>query len=113
MVLTGQLAQKLPFVHAVFEGFAPVDEHDRHFVIELPPQFSVAIDIYFLPREPATARELRQAFLHYFAQMTTLARVNHDLAGFGHAAIVPAPPHLLARKKKSEAPNEGLFPVQE
>src|SRR5271155_2641925 len=80
MPLAGQLPQKFPLVHAVFEGLTPVDEDDRDFVIELPAQFVVAINIHFLPREAAAAGEFREAFLHQLAKMTTLPRVNHDLA---------------------------------
>ena len=50
--LARQLPQKFLLVHAVLEGLAPIDEHDRNFVIELPPQFAVAIHIHFLPGEP-------------------------------------------------------------
>jgi len=80
MLLAGQLPQKFPLVHAVLEGLAPIDEHNRNFVIELPPQFVVAIHIHFLPGETATAGEFRKTLLHQLAKMTTLPRVNHDLA---------------------------------
>ena len=52
---THQLAQEFLLIHPVLEGLAPVDEHYRHFVIELPPQFAVAIHIHFVPRETAAA----------------------------------------------------------
>src|SRR5579863_9731203 len=68
-----QLPQKFLLVHAVLEGFAPVDKHHWDFVIKLPPQVGVAIYIHFLPRKPAPARKLVQAFLHHFTQVTTLA----------------------------------------
>ncbi len=71
--LARQLAQKFPFVHAVLEGFAAVDEHDWNFIIELSPQFVIAIYIHFLPRESAAARELHKALLHHFAKVTPLA----------------------------------------
>src|ERR1039458_1389625 len=110
--LARQSAQKFLFVHAVLESLAPVDEDDGHFVIELPPQFGVAIHIHFLPGEPAPARELRQAFLHHLAEVTTFARVDHDLAELWHAAIVPLPHHPLARKKK-RYPSPMVIPVQD
>src|SRR5271163_666992 len=56
--LACQPAQKFPLIHAVLEGFVPVDEHDWDFVIKLPPQLSVAIYIHFPPRESAAARQL-------------------------------------------------------
>ena len=87
-VLAGQPAQKFPLVHAVLEGFAPVDEYDRHFVVELAPQIAVAIYVHFLPREPTAAGELGKALLHYFAQVTALARINHNLARLWHGWIV-------------------------
>jgi hypothetical protein len=80
MILAGQLPQKFPLVHAVLEGLAPIDEHHGNFIIELPPQFAVAIHIDFLPGEAATTGEFRKALLHQLAKMTTLPRVNHDLA---------------------------------
>ena len=79
MKLPGQLTQKLALVHAVFEGFAPLDENDRDLVVELPAQFVIGIDIHFLPGERALAGEFCQAFFHDFAKMAALARVNHDL----------------------------------
>ena len=96
--LSYQPAEKFPLVHAVLEGFAPVDEDDRHFVIELPSQFAVTVHIHFRPDKPASAREFRQTLLHHLAQMTTFARVNYDLARLGHAAIVTSPHPLLARE---------------
>jgi hypothetical protein len=83
-----QPAQKLTFVHAVFEGLAPIDKYHRHFIVELPPQLGVAINIHFLPGEPAAAGKLTKTLLHHFAKVTPLARVNHDLAGLWHGWIV-------------------------
>jgi hypothetical protein len=80
MTLAGQLPQKLPLIHPILKGLPPIDEHHRHFVIELSPQLAVTIHIYFLPGETAAAGELRKALLHQFAKVTTLPRVNHDLA---------------------------------
>src|ERR1022692_1305968 len=89
--LARQLPQKLPLVHAVLEGFTAVDEHHWDFVIELPPQFVVATHIYLLPRKSAAAGELDKALLHNFAEVTALARVNHDLARVWHGWIVALP----------------------
>src|ERR1700756_690947 len=82
--LAGQLAQKFPLVHAVLEGFAAVDEHDRDFVSELAAQLFVTINVDFLPAEKATALQLDQAFLDDLAKMTTLSGVDQHLAGVGH-----------------------------
>ena len=100
---THQLAQEFLFIHAVLEGLASVDKYYRDFVIKLPPQVAVAIHIHFVPGKPAAARELRQTLLHNFAEVTTLARVNHDLTRLWHAAILPLSLHPLARKKMPEA----------
>ncbi len=105
--LAGQPAQKFSFVHSVFESLVSVDKDDRHFVIKLPAQFVVAIHIHFMPSKPAAARELHQALLHDLAKMTSFARINHDLAGFWHAAIVSLPPYPLAREKKRIARTNG------
>jgi len=101
-----ELPQKLLLIHAVLESLPPVDEHDRHFVIELPPQFAVTIHIHIFPGEAAAALELRQALLHHLAQMATLAGVNHDLAGLRHAAIVTSAHPLLAREKETKPLHE-------
>ena len=113
MALARQLAQKLPLVHAVLESLAAVDEHDRHFIIKLPPQFGVTIYVHFLPREPAAARELHKTLLHHFAKVTPLARINHDLARVWHAAIVSLPPYPLAREKKRTVRHEWPVPFWE
>ena len=105
--LARQLAQKFALVHAVLKSLVPVDEHDRHLVIKLSPQFTVAIHIHFGPREAAAARELNQTLLHHLAKMTTFTRVDHDLARLGHAAIVSLFPNLLARKKKRASRSNG------
>ena len=100
IALAHEPTQKFPLVHAVLEGLAPVDEYDRNFIVELPAQFGVAIHVDFVPREPSAARELREAFLHHLAEVTTLARIDYDLAAILHAAIVPLPYHPLARKNR-------------
>ena len=86
--LAGQAAEKLAFVHAVFERFVAVDEDDRDLVVELAAKFRVGVYVDFLPGEAATAREFGEALLHYFAKMTSFARVNHDLAHEPHGRIV-------------------------
>jgi hypothetical protein len=78
--LVRELPQKFLLIHAVLEGLAPVNEHHGDFIIELPPQFVVAIHIHFLPCEAAAAGEFRKALLYQLAKMTALPRVNHDLA---------------------------------
>jgi hypothetical protein len=105
--LAGQLTQKLLLVHAVLECFPPVDEHNWDLVIELPPQFTIAIDIDFLPRKSTTAGKLGKALFHQLAKMASLSRINHDLPGFWHGGIVAPPLLPLARKKKRGDPHEG------
>ena len=74
-----QPSKKFLLVHAVLEGLASVDEHNGDFVVELASQFVIAIHVYFLPCEPPAPREFGQAFFYHFAEVTTLARINHDL----------------------------------
>jgi hypothetical protein len=88
LALTGQLAEKFLLIHAVLEGFASVDEDDRDFVVELPPEFTVAIHIYFVPDEAPAARKFAKTLFHHFAQMAALSRVNHDLSLLQHEWIV-------------------------
>jgi hypothetical protein len=51
----GELAEEIGFVHAVLEGFAAIDEDYRDFVGELAAELFVAVHVYFLPGEAATA----------------------------------------------------------
>jgi hypothetical protein len=109
--LAGQLAEELLLVHAVLECFPPVDEHHWDLVIKLPPQFTIAIDIDFLPGKSATAGKLGEALFHQLAKMASLSRVNHDLPGFWHGGIVAPPLLPLARKKKRADEHEGPAPA--
>src|ERR1700733_14719541 len=109
-----QLAQEFLLIHAVLEGFSPVDEYDWHFIIKLPAQITVAVYIYFSPRESASARELAEALLHQLAKLTSLARVNHHLAGFWHAGIVALPgspiPVRNCQETQKLQPNNLVLP---
>jgi hypothetical protein len=98
--LIRELAKEFAFVHAVLEGFAAIDEYDRHLVVELAPQLRVAIDIDFLPGKAAAARELGEALLHHFAKMAAFARIHYDLSRLRHAWIVPLLRYRFARKKR-------------
>jgi hypothetical protein len=82
--LAGEFAEEFPLVHAVLEGFAAVDENDGDFIVKLAADFVIGINVDFTPGEAATAGELDQAFLDDFAEMASLAGVNHDLAGVWH-----------------------------
>ena len=82
--LAGELAKELAFVHTVLEGFSAIDEDDRNFIVELATNLVIGINVDFTPGETAVTGELRQAFLHDFAEMASLAGVNHDLAGVWH-----------------------------
>jgi hypothetical protein len=85
LALASQLAQEFLFVHAVLEGFAAIDEDDWDFVVELAAQVGVGVDVDFMPSEAAAARKLGQTLFHYFAQMTSLAGIDHDIARLRHA----------------------------
>jgi hypothetical protein len=82
--LAHQPTQKLALIHPVFEGFTAVDEYHGNFVIELPPQFVIAVYIHFLPCKCALPRKFRKTFFHHLAEMAPFSRVNHDLAGLWH-----------------------------
>jgi hypothetical protein len=69
------------FVHAVFEGFAAVDEDDGDFVGELAAELVVGVNVDFLQVESASAMEFGQRLLYNFAQVAAFARVNHNLTG--------------------------------
>jgi hypothetical protein len=73
-------------IHAVFEGFAAVDEDDGDLVGELAAELVVGVDVDFLPGEAATAMEFGEGFFDDLAKVAAFASVEHDLAGLGHAA---------------------------
>jgi hypothetical protein len=78
--LAGELAEELLLVHAVFEGFAAVNKDDRDFVIKLPPELGVSVDVDLAPGEAAAARELSQALFDEFAEVASFAGIDDDLA---------------------------------
>jgi hypothetical protein len=74
----------------VFEGFVTVDENEGDFVGELAAQFVVAFDVDFAPGETTAALQLGESFLHDFAEMAALARVNNDLSQRFHGRSLAA-----------------------
>ena len=82
--LAGEFAEEFPLVHAVLEGFAAVDEDDGDLIVKLAADFVIGINVDFTQGEAAMAGKLDQAFLDDFAEMASLAGVNHDLAGVWH-----------------------------
>lgn len=99
---TGEPAEEFLFVHTVFESLAAIDKHDRNFIVELTAKFCIGVDIDFLPREAAPARQFIQAFFHYFAQMTPFAGVDDDGSGIWHAGWI-----LTRRNRGFPATNAG------
>jgi hypothetical protein len=71
--LACQLAQKLLLVHAVFEGFTPVDKDHGDFIGELATKAIVHIHIHLAPAKAASAFQLRELFLNDFAEMASFA----------------------------------------
>jgi hypothetical protein len=82
--LAGEFAEEFALVHAILEGFAAVDEDDGDFIVKLAADFVIGVNVDFTPGEAALAGKLDQAFLDDFAEMASLAGVNHDLAGVWH-----------------------------
>jgi|SRR5271154_5228430 hypothetical protein len=83
-VSTGEFAEEVGFVHAVFERFAPVDKDNGDFVGELTTEFFVAVDIDVSPGEAAAAVKFGEGLFDNFAEVTSFAGIYHDLAGLGH-----------------------------
>jgi hypothetical protein len=81
---TSQLPQEFLLVHAVLEGLAAIDEDDGDFVVELAAKFGIKVNVNFVPGEATAARKLAETFFYYFAKMTSLAGVDHDVARVGH-----------------------------
>jgi hypothetical protein len=85
MPLACELPQEFLLVHAILEGFAAIDEHDRNFIIKLATEFVVGVDVDFVPGEPTAAGELVKALLHHFAKMASFAGVYGDVTRLRHA----------------------------
>jgi hypothetical protein len=81
----GKLAEEFPFVHAVLEGLVPINKDDRDFVVELAAEFRVGINVDLAPGEAAAARELGEALLDQFTEVTSLAGIDDDVARLWHA----------------------------
>jgi hypothetical protein len=82
--LAGEFAEEFAFVHAVFEGFAAIDEYDGDFVGKLAAKLFVGVNVNFSPVKQAASLQLGQAFFDDLAEMATLAGVHEDLAGDVH-----------------------------
>lgn len=79
MKLAGELAQKIGLAHAVLEGLASIDKHNRDFVSKLTAEFVVALYVHFVPGETAAALQLAQSFFDDFTEVASLAGINHYL----------------------------------
>jgi Zn-dependent peptidase ImmA (M78 family) len=78
--LASQFPQEFLLVHVVLEGFAPVDEDDRDFVIELASKLGVGVHIDLLPGESSPPRKFGKALFDHFTQVASLAGIDHDAA---------------------------------
>ena len=86
----GELPQEFLFVHVILEGLAAVDEYDWNFIVELPAEFKVRVDIDFAPGESSATRKLGKALLHHFTEVASLAGVDDDAALIAHFARILA-----------------------
>jgi hypothetical protein len=73
-----QLSHELLLVHAIFERFASIDEHDGDLIVILTSEFYVGVDIYFAPVKAAALMEFDEALLDDFAEMTPLPGINDN-----------------------------------
>ena len=80
-----EFAEEFFFVHAVLEGFAAVDEDYGDFVGIEAADFGVGVYVNFTPVKAAALLEFDEALLDDFAEMTSFAGINNDLAGRRHA----------------------------
>ena len=84
MKSVSEFAEEVVFVHVILEGFAAVDEDDGDFVGELAAKLFVAVHVYVLPGEAATAMEFGEGLFDDFAEVASFAGVDHDLAETRH-----------------------------
>ena len=68
----------------ILEGFVAVDEDDGNFVGELAAELVVAVNVDVLPGEAAAAVEFGESLFDDFAEVTSFAGIEDDLAEFGH-----------------------------
>jgi hypothetical protein len=88
--LAGEFPQEFLLVHVILEGFSAVDEDNGHFVVKLPAEFDVGIDVNFAPREAAPPRKLGEAFLHHLAKMAPFSGVHNDVTRLQHVGRILA-----------------------
>jgi hypothetical protein len=69
----------------VLESFAAVDEDYRNLVVIEAPGLGIGVYVDFAPGEAATLLELDDTLFDDFAEMTSLAGINDDLARLHHA----------------------------
>ena len=86
-----EFAEEFFFVHAVLEGFAAVDEDYGDFVGIEAADFGVGVYVNFTPVKAAALLEFDEALLDDFAEMTSLAGINHDFARLRHSRSLPVP----------------------
>jgi hypothetical protein len=71
----------------ILERFASIYKYNRDFIVVLPSEIWIRIDVELIPREAALAGKLDQAFLDDFAEVTAFTGVKGDLAVI-HGRIV-------------------------
>jgi hypothetical protein len=76
----GQSAEEFLFVHAVLECLVAIDKDDRDLIIILTSELGIAVYVNFAPMEAPSFLEFDQALLDDFAEMTSLAGIDDNLA---------------------------------
>jgi hypothetical protein len=92
-------------VHAIFEGFAAVDEDDGDFVGELAAELVVGVDVDFLPDKATAAVEFGERFFDDLAKVAAFASVEHDLTGIGHGASLAEMEQASSKPSKRKGQN--------
>src|ERR1039458_1110013 len=82
---SAQFAQEFLLIHAVFKRFAAIDEDHGDLVGIEAADFRVRVYIDFAPGKAAMLLQLDDALFDDFAEMTSLAGVNHDFPRRRHA----------------------------
>ena len=90
----GQRPQKLTPIHPILKGLASIDENYGYLVGVLSLQLGVGIDVHLAPLEVGLALDFCQRLLHYVAEVTSLARIDHHVV---HLAIVIVYPEITRR----------------
>jgi hypothetical protein len=82
---SAQFAEKFLLVHPVLKSLSSVDENHGNFIVIQASDFGIGVHVDFTPAKTAPLVQFDDALLDDFAEMASLAGINHDFAKLRHA----------------------------